>query len=141
MLDFLRAPLLTLHVSYYTLMTFLMMLSEILLSMLMILLSTLSVIRHLICGNNWSWLLNLNLIYETLVWGSTWLVDLTAGKTQVVLFLQSNNVKIDMEMDGSVLEERSSVKISVLSFSSKLEWGSYIISVEFSLYRMLSFDL
>ena len=141
MLDFLRAPLLTLHVSYYTLMTFLMMLSEILLSMLMILLSTLSVIRHLICGNNWSWLLNLNLIYETLVWGSTWLVDLTAGKTQVVLFLQSKNVKIDMEMDGSVLEERSSVKILVLSFSSKLEWGSYIISVEFSLYRMLSFDL
>ena len=38
----------------------------ILLSMLMILLSILSVIRHLICGNNLSWLLNLNLIYETL---------------------------------------------------------------------------
>ena len=37
----------------------------ILLSMLMIL-SILSVIRHLICGNNLSWLLNLNLIYETL---------------------------------------------------------------------------
>ena len=34
--------------------------------MLMILLSTLSVIRHLICGNNWNWLLNLNLIYDTL---------------------------------------------------------------------------
>ena len=52
--------------SYYTLMTFLMMLSVILLSMLMILLSILSVIRHLICGNNLNWLLNLNLIYETL---------------------------------------------------------------------------
>ena len=39
-------------VSYYTLMCFLMMLSVILLSMLMILLSTLNVIRHLICGNN-----------------------------------------------------------------------------------------
>ena len=51
--------------SYYTLMTFLMMLSVILLSMLMILLSILSVIRHLICGNNLNWLLNLNLIYET----------------------------------------------------------------------------
>ena len=37
---------------YYTLMTFLMMLSVILLSVLMILLSTLIVIRHLICGNN-----------------------------------------------------------------------------------------
>ena len=28
--------------------------------------SILSVIRHLICGNNLSWLLNWNLIYETL---------------------------------------------------------------------------
>ena len=41
-----------LRFSYYTLMTFLMMLSVILLSMLMILLSTQNVIRHLICGNN-----------------------------------------------------------------------------------------
>ena len=29
-------------------------------------LSILSVTRHLICGNNFNWLLNLNLIYETL---------------------------------------------------------------------------
>ena len=34
--------------------------------MLMILLSILTVIRHLICGNNLNWLLNMNLIYETL---------------------------------------------------------------------------
>ena len=40
----------------------LMMLSMILLSMLMILLFVLGVIRHLICGNGLSWLLNLNLI-------------------------------------------------------------------------------
>ena len=26
-------------------------------------------IRHLICGNNLNWLLNLNLIFETLDWG------------------------------------------------------------------------
>ena len=32
------------------------------LSLLMILLSFLSVIRHMICGNNLNWLLNLNLI-------------------------------------------------------------------------------
>ena len=38
--------------SFYTLMTFLMMLSVILLSMVMILDSVLSVIRHLSCGNN-----------------------------------------------------------------------------------------
>ena len=43
-----------------------MMLFVILLSMLMILLSTLNVIKNLICGNNYNWLLNFNLIYETL---------------------------------------------------------------------------
>ena len=52
MLQFLKGPFLVLHFPYYTLKTFLMMLSVILLSMLMILLSTLNVIRHLICGNN-----------------------------------------------------------------------------------------
>ena len=52
------------------LMTFLLMLSVILLSILMILLSILSVIRLLICGNNLNWLLNLNLIYETLWTGA-----------------------------------------------------------------------
>ena len=51
MLVFLKAPFLVLHFSKYTLMTFLM-LSVILLSTLMILLSTLSVIRHIACGNN-----------------------------------------------------------------------------------------
>ena len=66
LLEFLKAPVLVLHFSYYALMTFLMILSVILLSMLMILLSILSVIRHLICGNSLNWLLNLNLIYETL---------------------------------------------------------------------------
>ena len=66
MLEFLKVPFLVLHFSSYILMTFLMMLPVILLSMLMILLSNLSAIRHLICGNNQDWLLNLNLIYETL---------------------------------------------------------------------------
>ena len=61
-----HSPFLVLHFSYYKLMIFLTMLSVILLSMLMILLSILSVIGHLICGNNLNWLLNLNLIYETL---------------------------------------------------------------------------
>ena len=52
MLEFLKDSFLVLHFSYYTLMTFLMMLSVILVFMLMILLSTLNMIRHLICGNN-----------------------------------------------------------------------------------------
>ena len=106
-----------------------MMLSVILLSMLMILLSILSVINQLICGNNLNWLLNLNLIYETLDWGKKWLVDFNAGKTQLVSFDRSNNNgSIDVKMDGSVLEEKSSFKMLGLTFSSKLDWGSYIIS-------------
>ena len=52
MLVFLKGLFLVLHFSYYALMTFLMVLSVILLSMLMILLPTLNAIRHLICGNN-----------------------------------------------------------------------------------------
>ena len=103
-----------------------MMLSVILLSMLMIVLSILSVIRHLICANSLNWLLNLNLIYETL----SWLVDFNAGKTQLVLFDRSNNNgSIDVKRDGSVLEEKPSFKMLGLTFSSKLDWGSYIISV------------
>ena len=72
-----------------------MMLCVILPSLLMILLSILSEIRHLICGNNLNWFLKLNLIYKTLWTGV-----------------------------------RSGFSISMLglTFSSKLEWGSYIIS-------------
>ena len=66
MLEFLKGPFLVLHISCCILMAFLMMLSVILLSMLMILLFILTVIGHLICSNNLNWLLNLNLIYETL---------------------------------------------------------------------------
>ena len=52
MWQFLKALFVVLYFSYYTLMTFQVMLSVILLSMLVILLSILSVIRHLTCGNN-----------------------------------------------------------------------------------------
>ena len=52
MLEFLKVPFLVLHLSCYTLTTFLIMFFVILLSMLMIVLSYLSVIRHLICCNN-----------------------------------------------------------------------------------------
>ena len=34
-----------------------------------------------------------------------------------------------MKMNGSVLEEKSSIKMLRLTFSSKLDWGSYIISI------------
>ena len=87
-------------------MTFLIMLSVILLSMLTILLSTVSVIRHL-----WQQLeLASNLesdLRNTVEWGRKRLVDFNAGKIQLVSFHQSNDTSaIDVKMDGSVLEEK-----------------------------------
>ena len=62
--------------------------------------------------------------------GKKWLVDFNAGKTQLVSFDQSNNNgSIDVKMDGSVLEETSYFMMLELTFSSKLDWGSYIISI------------
>ena len=63
-------------------------------------------------------------------WGKKWLVDFNAGKTQLVSFDRSNNNgSIDVKMDGSVVEEKSSFKMLGLTFSSKLDCGSCIISV------------
>ena len=63
-------------------------------------------------------------------WGKKWLVDFNAGKPQLVSFDQSNkNGSTDVKMDGSVLEEKTSFKMLGLTFSSKLDWGSYIISI------------
>ena len=70
------------------------------LSLLMALLFILSVTRHLIYGNNLNWLLNLN-----------------------------DDGSIDVKMDGSALEEKSSFEMLGLTFYSKLDWGSYIISI------------
>ena len=43
---------------------------------------------------------------DTVDWGKKWLVDLNAGKTQLVPFNWSNNNgSIDVKIDGSVLEE------------------------------------
>ena len=62
-------------------------------------------------------------------WDRKWLVDFNAGKTQVVSFEQSNNTgAIDVKMDDCVLEEKSSFKMLGLTFSSNLDWSSYIIS-------------
>ena len=69
-------------------------------------------------------------LQDTVDWGKKWLFDLSTGKTQLVLFDRSNNNgSIDVKMDGSVLEEKSSSKMLGLTFSSKLDWGSYIISI------------
>ena len=69
----------------HALMTFLMMLSIILLYMLMILLFTLIVIRHLICGNQLELASELESdVRDTVNWGRKWLVDFSAGKNQLV---------------------------------------------------------
>ena len=65
-------------------------------------------------------------------WGRKWLVDFNAGKNQLVLFDWSENTgAIDVKMDGSVLEEKTSFSFKMLglTFSSKLDWGSYIVSI------------
>ena len=67
---------------------------------------------------------------DTVDWGRNWLVDFNATKTQRVSFDRSKNTgDIDLKMDGSVLQEVSSFKMLELTFSSKLGWGSYIISI------------
>ena len=120
-LEFLKAPFLVQHFSYYTWMT-LMMLSVVLPSMLMILLSTISMIWHLIWVNNFSWHLNLNLIYETVDLGRKLFVDFNARKTNLVLFDQSNKLgAIDVKVDWSLLEEKPSLRMLGLFFISKFD--------------------
>ena len=63
-------------------------------------------------------------------WGKRWLVDLNAGKTQLLLFDQSNSTgSIVVKMDASVPEEKSFFKMLGLTFSFKFYWGSYITSI------------
>ena len=120
--EFFKGPFLFLHFSCCILMTFLMVLSVVLAPMLMILLSILGVIRHLICGGSLSWLLICCALWTGL--GNGLLISM------LVLFdWSNNNGSIDVKMDGSVLEEKSSFKMLGLTFSSKLDWGSYIISI------------
>ena len=67
---------------------------------------------------------------DTVDWYKKWLVDFNSGKTQVISFDGSNSIgAIDVKMDGFVLEEISSFKMLGWTLSSKLDWGSYIISI------------
>ena len=110
-------------------MTFLMMLSVIFLSMLMILL-------YSKCDQASDLWLQLELASEvesdlrdTADWGRKWLVNFNARKTQLFLFDWSNNTgAIDVKVDGSALEEKSPFEMLVLTFSPKLDCSSYIIS-------------
>ena len=67
---------------------------------------------------------------DTVGLGKKWFVDFLVGKPHLAVFDWSNNIgSIDAKMDGSVLVEKSSFKMLDLTFSSKLDWGSYIISI------------
>ena len=69
-------------------------------------------------------------LLDTVDCGKKWLVDFNAGKAQLVSFDRSNNNgSIDVKMGRSIPEEKSSFKMLELTFSSKLDWGSYIISI------------
>ena len=55
--------------------------------------------------------------------GKKWLIDFNAGKTQLVSFDWSINIgAIDVKRNGSVLEDKPSSKMLVLTFSFKLDW-------------------
>ena len=61
-------------------------------------------------------------------WGRKWFVDFNAEKSQLVSSDESNNTgAVDVKVDESVLEEKSSFKILGLTFSYKLDWGAYTI--------------
>ena len=67
---------------------------------------------------------------STVDWGKKWLVDFNTGKTLLVSFDWSNNNRsIYVKIDGPVLKDKSSFKMLGLTFYSKLDWGSYIISI------------
>ena len=67
---------------------------------------------------------------NTVDWGRKWLVDFNAGKTQRFSFDWSNKTgTVDVKIDRSVLEEKSYFKMLWFTFSSKLHWGSRIISI------------
>ena len=128
----LKAPLLVLYFSYYTLMAFLMMLSVILLSMLMI--QCYAKCEQV--SNLWQQLLNLNLIYMIVWIVACWFqclkkkrFHLTGLITLVLLMWKW----IDLEEK----EEKLSFKIFGLTFPSKLYWSSYIISIAKSVSKKI----
>ena len=92
---------------------------------------------------NNNWLINFSYNYKTLDWCRKWLVNFNAGKTKLVLFYQSNNAGATyVKMGGSVLEEKSSLKMLGFNFSSKLKLGTcnrYILLK--CLYRALTCSL
>ena len=70
-------------------------------------------------------------LQDTMDWGRIWLVDFNIGKTKLVSFDRSNRL-----MD--LFLRKNSVKMLGLTFSSKLDWGSYVISIAKSFFLLRS---
>ena len=69
-------------------------------------------------------------LQDTFDWVRKWPFDFSAGKTQLISFDESNNTgAIDVKIDGSVIDEKSSFKMLGLTFSFKLDRVSYISSI------------
>ena len=67
---------------------------------------------------------------DSVEWNRKSIVAFSALKIQLALFDQSNNSGgVGVKMGGFVLEEKSSFKMLGIFFSSKLDWGSHIISI------------
>ena len=71
-------------------------------------------------------------------WGREQFVDFNARKTTLVLFDHSNNTgTVDVKIDGHVLGQKSSFEILGLTFSSKLDWSSQMISVTTTAFKKI----
>ena len=102
------------------------MLSVILLSMLMILHSK-------VISGKWS-VATTRVGCWTWIWWTRHRTRARSGLFQYwkksTCFVRSCNTDaIDVKMEGSAVEEKPSLKIPGFSFFSKLDWGSYIISI------------
>ena len=96
----------------------------------MILLSILCVIRHLICGNNLNWLLNLNLIYETWWTGvrKGLLISILGKLSWFHLTSLITLVLLMWKWMGLFLKKKHLLRCWDWTWIN-LDWGSYIISI------------
>ena len=108
MLEFLKTPFLVLHFSYYRLMTFLM---DVICNIAIYADDTTLYCKCDQASDLWQQSdlaskLEFDL-WDTVDWGSKWLVDFNSGKMQLVSFDRSSNTDvIDVEIHSSVLEEK-----------------------------------
>ena len=69
-------------------------------------------------------------LQDTADWGRNWVVDFNAVKTQLV-YLTSLIIPVLLIRNQATLflRKKSSFKMLVFSFSFKLDWGSYVITI------------